>query len=247
VLRRLMGLDYVLHHLDGERFVEADNEKHQLFAQLKAAPASIDRSNGFTHSVPISLVGGSESPTVRLAFVDEGQRSAFLFARFLVTHKELLCGLPSAEVVYVAASPAPFDRAQHVFDRHMPLRNALDSACPRGVQHLVRWLEIQYRVQHEHGSIAPAEHQLFLEGLHLYRAPVHLGLVASWKNGAMNARKVRELFGAQLRVSLVTELLDADYPQFLDPTAGYRSGYKDSQKCLFHKDLEEAEQVILKV
>jgi hypothetical protein len=245
--RRLMALDYVLRHLDGERFVEADDEKRQLLTQLKAAPASIDRLSGFTHSVPISLAGDTASPTIRLAFLDEGQRSAFQFARFLVTYKELLCGLPSTEVVYVAASPSPFAQAQHVFDRHMPLRNALGSSCPRGVEHLVRWLEIQHRVQHEHGSIAPAEHQLFLEGLHLYRAPAHLGLVASWKNGAMNARKVRELFGVQHRVSFVTELLDTDYPRFLDPTAGYRPGYEDSQKCLFDKDLGEAEQVISKV
>ncbi len=247
MLRRMMALDYVLRHLDGERFVETAEAKRQLWTQLKLLPESMSRSEQFAHTVPVSLVGDTESPTIRLAFLDEGQRSAFMFARFLATHKELLCGLPSAEVVYVAASPAPFSQAQHVFERHMPLRNAVGSACPRGVEHLVRWLDTQHKFHHSHGSISPAEHQLFLEGQGIYRAPVHMGLIASWKSGAMDAEKVRRLFRAGLhQVSLVTELLDADYPRSIDPTAGYMAGYNDLQKCLFNKNLQAEEQAIPK-
>lgn len=243
ILRRLMTLDYVLLHIDRERFVETDEARHQLFTQLKVKQESINRSEQFAHAVPVSFIGSVESPTVRFAFLDEGQRSTSMFARFLVTHKQLLCGLPAAETVYVSLSPAPFSRAQHVFERNMPLRNSVSSACPHGVEHLVRWLEIQHRFHHGHGSIAPVEHRLFLEGQSIYRAPVHLGLIASWKNGAMNAAKVRELFRVDAhRVSLVTELLDTDYPRSIDSTAGYTVGYDDSQKCLFDKDLEAVEQ-----
>ncbi|HEX4005487.1 MAG TPA: hypothetical protein VHX60_04900 [Acidobacteriaceae bacterium] len=247
VLRRLMALDYVLAHLDRERFVETADAKRQVFAQLKIAPSGVCRTEEFAHAVPVSLAGETESPTIRLAFLDEGQRSVSMFTRFLATHKELLCGLPSAEVVYVAASPVPFSQAQHVFERHMPLRNAVGSACPHGVEHLVHWLEVQHSFHHGHGSMAPAEHQLFLEGLTIYRAPVHLGLVASWKSGAMDAGKVRRLFGAgQHRVSFVTELLGTDYPRSIDPTAGYTAGCDDPQKCLFSNDLQEGEAMISK-
>jgi hypothetical protein len=243
ILRRLMALDYVLLHIDRERFVETDEARHLLFTQLKVKPESISRSEQFAHTVPVSLIGGAESPKVRFAFLDEGQRSTSMFARFLATHKQLLCGLPVAETVYVSLSPAPFSQARHIFERHMPLRNTASPACPLGVEHLVRWLEIQHQFHHGHGSVAPMEHRLFLEGQSIYRAPVHMGLIASWKNGAMNAAKVRELFRVDAhRVSLVTELLDTDYPRSIDPTAGCAVGYDDTQKCLFDKDLEEAEQ-----
>lgn len=248
VLRRLMALDYVLRRLEHERFVETEEVKRQLFAQLLATPESIKRADEFAHSVPVSLAGDAGSPTVRLAFLDEGQRSTSMFARFLVTHKDLLRSLARAEVVYIAASPAPFASAQHVFERHMPLRNAVGSACPRGVEHLIRWLEIQHRFHHGQGSMTPAEHQLFLEGARLYRAPVHLGLVASWNNEAIDAEKVRGLLRKSLhRVSFLTELLDADYPRFVDPTAGYPAGYGGLQKDLFDNDLQAEEPRISSV
>jgi len=239
ILRRLMALDYVLLHIDCERFLETNEARRQLFTQLRVKQESIDRSEEFAHTVPVSLIGSAESAIVRFAFIDEGQRSRSMFARFLTTHKQLLCGLPNVEIVYVSLSPAPFSQARHVFERHMPLRNAVSPACPLGVEHLVRWLKTQHQFHHGHGAIAPAEHQLFLEGQSIYRAPVHMGLVASWKNGAMNADKVRELLRVDAhRVSFVTELLDTDYPRSIDSAAGYTTGYDDLQKCLFDKDLE---------
>ena len=114
----------------------------------------------------------------------------------------------------------------------------MSPACPLGVEHLVQWLEIRHRFYENSGTIHPAEHRLLLEGEHLYTAPVHKGLIASWTNGAMNAGKVRELFRAeQHRVSFVTELLHTNYPQTLDPAAGYTPGYGELQKPLFDKDL----------
>ena len=245
MLRRLMTLDYVLRRLERERFLETEAAKHQLFAQLRVKPESVNRAEGFRYAVPVSLAGEAASTTVRLAFLDEGHRSTSMFARFLAAHEELLRGLPSAEIVYVAASPATFASAQRVFERHMPLRNAVGSACPRGVEHLIRWLEIQHRFHHGKGSMTPAEHQVFLEGVGIYRAPIHLGLVASWNNGTMDAGKVRSLLRKSLhRVSFLTALLDADYPQFIDPNAGYTPGYDDLQKELFDKDLQAEDPMI---
>jgi hypothetical protein len=125
----------------------------------------------------------------------------------------------------------------------MPLRNGLNPACPLGVDHLVTWLEIRHKFDDLRSSIAPSEHRLLLEGERIYVAQVHQGLTASWKNGAMNADKVRKIFHREeYRATLTTELLTADYPRFLGMPAGYSAGYDDKQKCLFDKDLEVQEQ-----
>jgi hypothetical protein len=176
---------------------------------------------------------------VRLAFLDEGQRSTTMFAHFLRTHEALLRVLPRAEVAYVSVTPLLFSAAQHVFDRHMPLKNSTHSACPLGVEHLVSWLDIRHRFREEGCSITPEEHRLLQEGGCIYHAPVHAGLAVSWSNGAMNAEKVRKLFGTvEHRVSFVTELIEANYPRFLDQGAGYAPGYDDAEKCLFNNEIE---------
>ncbi len=243
ILRRLMALDYVLLHLDRERFVETKDARHQLFTQLKVSPEAVKRAEAFGRVTPISLAESAESQIVRLAFLDEGQRSTSMFARFLRTYTELLRTLPRAEVAYVSVSPAQFSVAQKVFERHMPLRNSAHPACPLGVEHLVRWLDVRYKFHEKGSSIDPSEHRLLLEGERIYSAPVHQGLIASWNNGAMNPQKVRVLFQQELhRVSFATELLETDYPRSVDLGPGYTPGYDDPQKCLFSKDIEQEEQ-----
>jgi hypothetical protein len=240
ILRRLIDLDYVMKHLAHEHFIESSDERAQLFSQLKIPSAIIESTETFGRIVPISLSSESEEPIMRLAFLDEGQRSTAMFARFLRTHEALLRALPRAEVAYVSVTPLLFSAAQHVFNRHMLLKNSTHSACPLGVEHLVSWLDVRYRFREEGCSITPEEHRLLQEGECVYHAPVHVGLVASWSNGAMNAEKVRKLFGAeQHRVSFVTELIEANYPRSLEQGAGYTLGYDDSEKCLFNNEIED--------
>jgi hypothetical protein len=239
ILRRLIALDYVMKHLAHEHFIESSNERAQFFSQLKISSAVIEGAEAFGRMVPISLPVESEEPIMRLAFLDEGQRSTAMFARFLRTHEALLRALPCAEIVFVSVTPLLFSAAQHIFDRHMPLKNSTHSACPLGVEHLVSWLDVRYRFREEGCSITPEEHRLLQEGECVYHAPVHAGLVASWSNGAMNAEKVRKLFGEeQHRVSFMTELIEANYPRFLDQGVGYAPGYDDAEKCLFNNEIE---------
>jgi hypothetical protein len=247
ILRRLMALDYVLLHLGRERFVETPEARRQFFSQWNVRPEIVEKAGAFGHGVPVSFSSDAEPITIRVAFIDEGQRSTAMFARFLATHNKLLRSLPRAEVVYVAISSAQFSPAQHVFERHMPLKNSMSPVCPLGVEHLVTWLEVRHRFYENSSSINPSEHRLLLEGECVYRAPVHRGLIASWKNGAMNADKVRTLFRSEEhRVSLITELLNANYPQSIDPAPGYTPGYDDTQKHFFDKDLAEDDQTIPK-
>jgi hypothetical protein len=246
ILRRLMALDYVLLHLDRERF-ETPEARRQFFSQWNVRPEIVEKVEAFGHGVPLSFSSDAEPITIRVAFIDEGQRSTAMFARLLATHNKLLRSLPRAEVVYVANASAQFSSAQHVFEWRMPLKNSMSPVCPLGVEHLVQWLEVRHRFYEKSSSINPSEHRLLLEGECAYRAPVHTGLVASWKNGAMNADKVRTLFRSEEhRVSLVTELLDTNYPQSLVPVPGYTPGYDNTQKHLFDKDLAEDDQAIPK-
>jgi hypothetical protein len=246
IRRRLIVLDYVLLHLGQERFVESEQDRRQLWASLKVKAEAINRADTFLQCVPVSILGAGETLTIRFAFVDESQRSMSRYLRFLNAYGELICSLERAEVAYVSPSPINFTSAQHLFDRHMPLKNPLTPACPLGVEHLVRWLEMQHKFRWEQGSITPAEHQLFLEGERVYRAPVHLGLIASWNNGAMDRSKVRKLFSAEKRRALfVTELVHADYPKLLSSgvgkTAGNIRGQTPLQKALFDNEIPESE------
>ncbi len=175
ILRRLMTLDYVLRHLDGERFIETQEAKRQLFTQLRVRPEAIQDAESFRHLVPLSLVEGPESSAVHLAFLDEGQRSSSLFVRFLSTHAQLLRSLPVAEIIYVSTVTTQFMQARRLFERHTPLRNTMSPACPRGIEHLVSWLEVRHRFHERGGSISPSDHRLLLEGDGLYNAPIHKG------------------------------------------------------------------------
>jgi hypothetical protein len=240
ILRRLIALDYVMDHLAHEHFLESGDERAQFLSQLKIPSAAMEDADAFGRMVPTSLTAESEEQIVRLAFLDEGQRSTAMFVRFLRTHSALLRALSHAEVVFVSLTPLLFSAARHVFDRHMPLKNSTHSACPLGVEHLIEWLDVRQRFREGSCSITPEEHRLLQEGECIYHAPVHAGLVASWSNGAMNAEKVRKLFGAEEhRVSFVTELIETNYPRFLDQGAGYAPGYDIPEKCLFNNEIKD--------
>jgi hypothetical protein len=246
IRRRLIALDYVLPHLGQERFVESEQARRQVWESLKVKAEAIKRAATFMQSVPTSILGTDETLTVRFAFVDEAQRSMSRYLRFLDAYGELIRSLERAEVAYVSPSPINFTAARRLFDQHMPLRNSLTPACPLGVEHLVRWLAVQHKFRWEHGPITPAEHQLFLEGERVYRVPVHMGLIASWSNGAMDASKVRKLFSAEKhRTLFVPELVHTDYPKLLSSdvgkTAGNIRGQAPLQKALFDNEIPESE------
>ena len=245
IRRRLIAFDYVLSHLRDQKFIESEEARRQLFASLKVKPDAVNRASSFIQSVPTSFFGPEEVPTVRIAFVDEAQRSTSRFVRFLKAYGEFIRSLDRVEVVYVSTSPMNFAPALRLFQQHMPLRHSSTPACPLGVEHIVRWLEVRHRFHHEHGSISPADHQLLLEGERLYRATVHLGLIASWDNGAMDADKVHRLFHAETRqLKFTTELIDADYPRLLNSHAGRSTGsvrgQVAQQKSLFDNNIEES-------
>jgi hypothetical protein len=225
VRRRLIALDYVLLHLGQERFMESDHAARQLYASLKAKPDAVNRAADFIHSVPVSISGSDDTLVVRFAFLDEGQRSMSRYRRFLAAYDELIRCLDRVEVAFVSPSPINFTSAQRIFEQQLPVKNSLTSACPLGIDHLIRWLELQHELDHGHGSITSAEHRLFLEGERIYRTPVHQAFIASWNIGATNAAKLKQLLAVEKRKArFITELVRADYPRLLTPGVGKSAG-----------------------
>ena len=116
-------LDYLLSHLENEEFLNSVESRQKFFAQFGVKADAIASAKQFGESLPISV----ERPrrpdgnlAVRFPFIDEGQRSAAKFERFLSTHDKLLCSLPSFEVVYVATTPEQFHPVRHLFKRAFP-------------------------------------------------------------------------------------------------------------------------------
>jgi hypothetical protein len=113
-----------------------------------------------------------------------------------------------------------------------------------GVEHLIRWLTVNHKFHVERRSITPEEHRLLQEGECIYHDPTHIGVVTSWNNGAMDARKVRELFHVNgMEAGFRTELIEASYPRLLSFGAGHSAGHetdeRDAQIALFNNEIAE--------
>ena len=93
IRRRLIMLDYVLSHLEKEEFLDSEVSRQKFFAQFGVKADAIASAKQFGESLPISVRRPDGNLTVRFPFIDEGQRSAAKFERFLSTHDKLLCSL----------------------------------------------------------------------------------------------------------------------------------------------------------
>ena len=133
IRRRLIMLDYVLSHLEKEEFLDSKVSRQKFFAQFGVKADAIASAKQFGESLPISVWRPDGNLTVRFPFINEGQRSAAKFERFLSTHDKLLCSLPNFEVVYVATTPEHFQQVQHLFKRAFPGMPATNLKFPTQV------------------------------------------------------------------------------------------------------------------
>ncbi len=245
ILRRLMTLDLVLRHLAAEEFLETESAKRLCFIHAIVDQNAVTAAFAFGESVPVSILRNDENHATHFYFVDEGQRSLSKFERFLIAYRELLRALPQAEVVYVARRPLHFKDAGRMFRRLVSKPGSAHPACPLGIDHLLRWLVVNRKFHGLHRSITPEEHRLLEEGACLYRDPIHAGVIAAWNSGVMDARKVREVFGAPAtRIGFTTEWIQASYPNFLTLAAGHATGHEDCERqmriALPDNDMDES-------
>ncbi len=244
ILRRLMTLDVVLRHLATEEFLETEATRRRYFAQAGVDQDAIAAAFAFGESVAVSIPHSDEHHATHFYFVDEGQRSLSKFERFLAAYKELLCALPQAEVLYVARRPLHFEGAERLFARLVAKPGNAHPACSLGVDHLLQWLAVNRKFHELHRSITPEEHRLLEEGACLYRDPIHAGIIAAWNSGAMDANKVREVFGIQpSKIGFKTQWIEASYPRLLTLTAGHATGHEEREQhpqiALFPNEMTE--------
>ena len=137
VKRKLMCLDFALAHRE-KRFLTAEPEKVEYFAvergvELDRLPAheyhshrsreSISRF--FVDKLPVFLDPGlSPLPVVHFVYVDEGAQSLEGFATYLRQYRSLLTGLGRFEVIYAAAEPRWFAKAEAIFRRMFPAQGS---------------------------------------------------------------------------------------------------------------------------
>ena len=226
-----MTLDVVLRHLAAEEFLETEAAKRQCFIRAGVDQDAVVAAFAFGESVPVSVPRDDENHATHFYFVNEGQCSLSKFERFLRAYNNLLHALPQTEIVYVARRPLHFEDAERLFTRLVAKTGNAHPACPLGVDHLLRWLAIHRKFHGLHRSITPEEHHLLEEGACLYRDPIHTGVIAAWNSGAMDARKVREVFGIQsAKIGFKILLLEASYPRFLTLAAGHPTGHEEPER-----------------
>lgn len=142
IKNKLMTLDFVLAHR-GWRFLASDEEKVNYFTESQGVTSDAlpSRTFGnlasghttiryFLEKYPIGLPAGAEASTVAFCFVDEGLTTICRFQTFLDHYAALFTSLPSFQVIYVAATPRPFERAERAFDLFQRRRQIAPSSSP---------------------------------------------------------------------------------------------------------------------
>ena len=158
---KLMALDFVLAHPD-YHYLATEAEKFDYFTntfsvQPSAMPTKLYRANCrsggdvtaryFVDKYPIFAAElESASPVVSFCFVNEGQTTLSHFETFLSQYSDLLAALPRASVVYIAATRAPFQRAEQAFNRGLVKRFGTTSLVPN-LDRIIDYFEARKRYE----------------------------------------------------------------------------------------------------
>lgn len=158
VKRKLMCLDFVLAHRE-RRFLETEAEKVEYFVvergvEAEALPGRRYQSRKttevterfFVDKLPILIDPLAAPSVVHFAYVDEGAQSTEGFSTFLCQHRRLFEAVRVLEVVYVAAEPRWFPRAESTFHRLIGM-TPLESPVPPERLELLEYFETRRRFE----------------------------------------------------------------------------------------------------
>jgi len=144
IKNKLMGLDFVLAH-PAQRFLATEQEKLDYFTRtLQIDPAKLptklyrslneaaSTTRYFVDKYPIFLPVDTSPPppVVSFCFVDEGLKSAARFETYLREYSRLFASLTRFHVIYVAATPAPFQWAARSFEQFVIKRSERPDSDP---------------------------------------------------------------------------------------------------------------------
>jgi hypothetical protein len=235
VKNKLMGLDFVLAHRES-RFLATEREKLAYFAGDLQIPESClpaklyygGKSDGrtaryFIDKYPIFLSQNpstGDPPVVSFCFIDEGAATLSHFDTYLAQYARLFASLPEFRLVYVAASPTPFQAAERAFERltarwQGPNAASLDPDIRRRLEHFEA--RQQYETKRFHAFDRARLIRFRNEQLE-FAGPQQEFLYERWKQSGETA--VIEILAPERRVSLrmngtfSTSLLQSDYDLF---------------------------------
>lgn len=127
IKNKLMGLDFVLAHLQQE-YLATEQEKVDYFVRTlgldkavlptkRYASSGVVTERYFVEKFPVFLAEAQDSapPVVSFCFVDSGAVDVDGFATFLKKYSPLLSELRQSQVIYVAATERLFVAAERVF------------------------------------------------------------------------------------------------------------------------------------
>jgi hypothetical protein len=171
IKRKLMCLDFVLAHRNC-RFLETETEKVEYFVaergldmqclparQYQSRRASESAEHFFVDKLPIFLDGSCSplsSAVVHFAYIDEGAQSPDGFATFLRRHRPLFQALGQFEVIYAAAHPQWFPRAEEIFRRICGAKGS-EYPLPPEAQQLLEYFQARRKFERRDFSGFDAE------------------------------------------------------------------------------------------
>jgi hypothetical protein len=161
IKRKLMCLDFVLAHRDC-RFLETETEKVEYFVaargigieclparQYQSRRATESAERFFVDKLPVFLDGSPSSlssPVVHFAYIDEGAQSPDGFGTFLRRYRLLFEALGAFEVIYAAAHPQRFEKAEAVF-RRICGANGSEYPLPPEAQELIEYFQARRKFE----------------------------------------------------------------------------------------------------
>jgi len=147
---RVLGLDFVLSHLDCQ-FLEEETDKVSYFAEAKhvnatALPSKIFRGqNGaetrryFVEKFPIFVLGTASASLTYFTYIEDDIRSLQTFASFIQRYRALLDALGgSFKLIFVSTSTKSFPSAREVF-----IRALSGTERERGQRHLATFFKLR--------------------------------------------------------------------------------------------------------
>ncbi|HLZ42563.1 MAG TPA: hypothetical protein VKQ11_16460 [Candidatus Sulfotelmatobacter sp.] len=186
---RVLGLDFVLSHLDCQ-FLEEDTDKVSYFAEEKhvsvdALPAKIFRGQTgaetrryFVEKFPIVVSGDASASPTNFTYIEDDIRSLQTFAAFIQRYQALFGSLGgSFKVTFVSTSTKSFSSAREVFTRAFS-----GTGREREQRHLVTFFKL--RKMAEEKRFKELAHRDVIEwqrGLKRYSDAKYESQYQSWK------------------------------------------------------------------
>lgn len=241
IKNKLMGFDFVVANPEA-RFLATEQEKVDYFSvaygvPIERLPAKVYGGSGattrryFVEKYPILLphvsgdngsASGARGP-VSFCFVDEGLTTASHFETFLKHYAPLLSALSSVRLIYIAARPAPFRRAEKAFARLLGNRLFSVQVDSNLTHDKLRYFDLRKRFEaKEFESLNRAALLELRDARATFSAMEYEQEYGDWKVGATEKQTLfaTEKCGCpETEIAFLTHLLEHNYDLFGTLTA----------------------------